>query len=286
MRCGRLAKRRVRRGMVGIEAAIVLIAFVIVAAALAFVVLNMGFFTTQKSKEAMSSGLKEASTALEIDGSVLGKVESNSISQVMIPLKTSSGRNPVDLIKVAISAKTPSKAEVYTVQDIALIVNDNKLYLSIDSTWYTATDSITVYVANKTDNTEKKWTLYFVISDDPFITFSNVTNVFQNITQTLSEEDYVNVTIKLDSGNVTLKDKDGNIVNSVKVPKVLFIEYQGDGDTLLEINEKWAVVIDTVGLSLTPYITFTIEIKPSVGAPLTVERMVPPQLSDQIVLLE
>ena len=277
MRCGRLAKRRVRRGMVGIEAAIVLIAFVIVAAALAFVVLNMGFFTTQKSKEAMSSGLKEASTALEVDGSVLGKVESNSISQVMIPLKTSSGRNPVDLIKVAIGVKTPSKAEVYTVQDIALIVNDNKLYLSIDSTWYTATNNITVYADNK------KWILNFTISDDPFTTFTNVTNVFKNITKTV--DDKTNVTIKVDTGNITLK-LNNKIINSVKIPKVLFIEYQGDGDTLLEINEKWAVVIDTVGLSLTPYITFTIEIKPSVGAPLTVERMVPPQLSDQIVLLE
>ncbi|MGH2612893.1 MAG: archaellin/type IV pilin N-terminal domain-containing protein, partial [Rhabdochlamydiaceae bacterium] len=36
-------KRRTRRGVMGIEAAIVMIAFVIVAAALAFVVLNMGF---------------------------------------------------------------------------------------------------------------------------------------------------------------------------------------------------------------------------------------------------
>jgi len=270
--------------MVGIEAAIVLIAFVIVAAALAFVVLNMGFFTTQKSKEAMSSGLKEASTALEIDGSVLGKVGSNNISQVMIPLKTSSGRNPVDLIKVAISAKTPSKAEVYTVQDIALIVNDNKLYLSIDSTWYTATNSITV-IANTTAGQKNEWKLNFTISDDPFATFINVTNVFKNITKTVEDETYENVTIKVDTGEITLK-LNNETINSVKVPKVLFIEYQGDGDTLLEINEKWAVVIDTVGLSLTPYITFTIEIKPSVGAPLTVERMVPPQLSDQIVLLE
>ncbi|MGI0046806.1 MAG: archaellin/type IV pilin N-terminal domain-containing protein, partial [Nitrosotalea sp.] len=35
------SKRRTRRGVMGIEAAIVMIAFVIVAAALAFVVLNM-----------------------------------------------------------------------------------------------------------------------------------------------------------------------------------------------------------------------------------------------------
>jgi len=64
--------RRSKKGIVGIEAAIVLIAFVIVAAALAFVVINMGMFTTQKSKEVMQQGLNEATTALEVDGMVLG----------------------------------------------------------------------------------------------------------------------------------------------------------------------------------------------------------------------
>jgi flagellin FlaB len=62
------------RGIVGIEAAIVLIAFVVVATALAFVVLNMGFYTTQRSKEVMGQGLAQASSALEIDGTVLAKV--------------------------------------------------------------------------------------------------------------------------------------------------------------------------------------------------------------------
>ncbi|MGQ0606725.1 MAG: archaellin/type IV pilin N-terminal domain-containing protein, partial [Candidatus Nitrosotenuis sp.] len=37
------------RGVMGIEAALVLIAFVIVAAALSFVVLNMGFSSTQQA---------------------------------------------------------------------------------------------------------------------------------------------------------------------------------------------------------------------------------------------
>jgi flagellin FlaB len=63
-----------RRGIVGIEAAIVLIAFVVVAAALAFVALNMGFYTTQRSKEVMAQGLAQASSALEIDGTVLAKL--------------------------------------------------------------------------------------------------------------------------------------------------------------------------------------------------------------------
>ncbi|MEM1515018.1 MAG: archaellin/type IV pilin N-terminal domain-containing protein [Candidatus Bathyarchaeia archaeon] len=42
---------RSRRGMIGIEAAIVLIAFVIVAAAFSFMVINMGLFSTQRGKE-------------------------------------------------------------------------------------------------------------------------------------------------------------------------------------------------------------------------------------------
>jgi len=45
---------RKRKGIVGIEAAIVLIAFVVIAAALSYVVINMGFFATQKTKETIA----------------------------------------------------------------------------------------------------------------------------------------------------------------------------------------------------------------------------------------
>jgi len=69
------------KGLTGLETAIILIAFVIVAAAFAFVVLNMGFYTAQRSKTIMSSGLGEASSALELDGSVLAYVDiGNNIS--------------------------------------------------------------------------------------------------------------------------------------------------------------------------------------------------------------
>ena len=88
-----------RKGIVGIEAAIVLIAFVIVAAALAFVALNMGLFTTQKSKEVMQRGLEEATSALEIDGSVIGQVDAatGDVDLVAVPLKVSPGREGVDM---------------------------------------------------------------------------------------------------------------------------------------------------------------------------------------------
>jgi flagellin FlaB len=99
-------KTKLLKGIVGIEAAIVLIAFVVVAAALAFVVLNMGFYTTQRSKEVMSQGLAQASSALEIDGTVLAEVDNKSqrLTCAVIPIRLSAGQKDVDL--------TPGKADI------------------------------------------------------------------------------------------------------------------------------------------------------------------------------
>ena len=89
---------RRRRGIVGIDAAIILIAFVIVAAAVAFVALNMGMTASQKSKQAISKGLAQASTALEVDGDVIGYSSgSNAITGMAIPLRVAPGWNTVDL---------------------------------------------------------------------------------------------------------------------------------------------------------------------------------------------
>jgi flagellin FlaB len=89
---------RNRRGIVGIEAAIVLIAFIIIAAALSYVVINMGFYTTQKTKETMQGGLDESLTALQLDGIVTAKTDSSGyIEYVAIPVKLSAGRAAIDL---------------------------------------------------------------------------------------------------------------------------------------------------------------------------------------------
>jgi flagellin FlaB len=80
-----------KRGIVGIEAAIILIAFVIVATAFAFMVVNMGLTSTQRGKEAIGQGLKEATSPLTLDGTMLLKSDQNypnNISNIIIPLKT------------------------------------------------------------------------------------------------------------------------------------------------------------------------------------------------------
>ena len=85
--------RHTHRGIIGIESAIVLIAFVIVAAALAFVVLNMGFSTTQKAKTAIIAALEEAGSSLEVAGKItgVGDVENNVLNATTIPVKIVSG---------------------------------------------------------------------------------------------------------------------------------------------------------------------------------------------------
>jgi len=85
--------RHTHRGIIGIESAIVLIAFVIVAAALAFVVLNMGFSTTQKAKTAIIAAVDEAGSSLIVAGKITaaGWVAQDSLNATNIPLKIVSG---------------------------------------------------------------------------------------------------------------------------------------------------------------------------------------------------
>jgi len=90
--------RRCRGGIVGIEAAIILIAFVIIAAALAYVVVNTGFFASQKSKDTIMRGISEAASALQLDGSVIGYVDENkNVTALVVPVKISAGREGVDV---------------------------------------------------------------------------------------------------------------------------------------------------------------------------------------------
>jgi len=195
-----------KKGIVGIEAAIVLIAFVIVAAALAFVVINMGMFTTQKSKEVMQQGLNEATTALEVDGMVLGYVDSGpKVTYIYIPLKVSPGQLAVDFedTKIDIVIKLPGGA-----------------FSKINS------------------------------GNDP-----QTANQPVNLTQLQ---------------HATLPAQPNATIHIV----------QGDDDTVLEVGEKFMVVIALPSnLALAQYQQFTVEIRPLQGAPLVIERTVPPTLT-------
>ena len=88
------------RGITGLETAIILIAFVVVAAVFAYTALSAGLFSTQKAQEAVYSGLKEAQSTLELKGGLIatGNVTgaSGSIGQLTFTVANVLGGEPVD----------------------------------------------------------------------------------------------------------------------------------------------------------------------------------------------
>jgi flagellin FlaB len=92
---------RNKKAISGLETAIVLIAFVIVASAFAYAVLNMGFLATQKSQEVVVGGLAAASSAIVVDGPVYGYSSDSgptaNVTTIIFWLKTAAGADSMDL---------------------------------------------------------------------------------------------------------------------------------------------------------------------------------------------
>jgi len=62
-----------RKGITGLETAIILIAFVVVASVFSFTVLSAGIFSAQQGKQAIHSGLQTAESSMQLVGSVIGE---------------------------------------------------------------------------------------------------------------------------------------------------------------------------------------------------------------------
>ncbi|WP_424357513.1 archaellin/type IV pilin N-terminal domain-containing protein [Methanocella sp. MCL-LM] len=89
----------------GLEAAIVLIAFVVVAAVFSYVMLGAGFFTSQKSKEVVHTGVDQATSSIQLSGDVIGKGAAGEVTNLLVTLSLTAGNNPVDTSKIVVSYK-------------------------------------------------------------------------------------------------------------------------------------------------------------------------------------
>ncbi|MBC8279666.1 MAG: hypothetical protein H8E48_02665 [Chloroflexi bacterium] len=87
-----------QRGITGLETAIVLIAFVVVASVFAFAVITTGLFSSEKAAESANAGLGEASTTLTPKGAVVARANPalSSLSTVKFKM-TNSGADAVGL---------------------------------------------------------------------------------------------------------------------------------------------------------------------------------------------
>jgi len=86
-------------GITGLETAIILIAFVVVASVFAYSVLSAGIFSSQKGQEAIYAGLTEARATLEVKGSVFayGNTTTGNITAVTVTLTNTMGGDAMDL---------------------------------------------------------------------------------------------------------------------------------------------------------------------------------------------
>jgi flagellin FlaB len=192
-----------KRGMVGIEAAIVLIAFVIVAAAFSFMVVNMGLFSTQRGRETIQQGISESSSPLTLDGSIQIYVETgaSNATGIVVPLKAMGVRY--------VPMKSPETELSLRVENHTTFAN---MYHGINAT-------------NPTDATLDK--LYGVNASSAQLYIGN-----------------------------------------------------SNGDTSLNYNEKGYLVIHLGPIDAANEREHVwIEIRPEIGAPLTIEFIVPPQLT-------
>ncbi len=71
-----------QRGITGLETAIILIAFVVVASVFAFVVLSTGVFSAERAKETVHAGLQEARGSMEIRGSMIANADAAASTTV------------------------------------------------------------------------------------------------------------------------------------------------------------------------------------------------------------
>jgi flagellin FlaB len=105
--------KRNDEGFTGLEAAIVLIAFVVVAAVFSYVVLGAGFFTTQKAQETVYKGVEQSTANIQMIGSVYGLSTDNStITNITFSIGLAPGASAIDLTKMKIVFSTPTTTPV------------------------------------------------------------------------------------------------------------------------------------------------------------------------------
>ncbi|HIE82908.1 MAG TPA: hypothetical protein EYQ00_03250 [Dehalococcoidia bacterium] len=87
-----------KSGITGLETAIVLIAFVVVAAVFAFTVLTTGLFTSEKAKETALAGVATTSSSLTVKGNVIAQSENDVVNVIRLKLATATGVERVEFI--------------------------------------------------------------------------------------------------------------------------------------------------------------------------------------------
>jgi flagellin FlaB len=98
---GRLMGKMYRKeeGLTGLETAIILIAFVTVAAVFGYAVLSAGIFSADKAKGTIYQGMEEAKSSMELKGNLIanGDTVNDEVSSVEFVVANAIGEYPIDM---------------------------------------------------------------------------------------------------------------------------------------------------------------------------------------------
>jgi flagellin FlaB len=114
-----LAKPRDESGITGLETAIVLIAFVVVAAVFAFVVLSTGLFSSERAKETVYAGLAKTRGSMELTGGVIAASDGTQLTKLTLDVTLAAGGDAVNLNPTDLTNRT-----VISYNDPAVSVHD------------------------------------------------------------------------------------------------------------------------------------------------------------------
>jgi|CXWL01.1.fsa_nt_gi flagellin FlaB len=122
-----------QRGITGLETAIILIAFVVVAAVFAFVVLSTGLFSSERSKETVYAGLEKTRGTMQLSGGVVATSNTTEVTNLAFDVTLAAGGSAVNWDPAA------------TVNQTVVSFVDNAV--SVDDLTYTTT-----VITGDTDN--------------------------------------------------------------------------------------------------------------------------------------
>jgi flagellin FlaB len=126
----RNARRWLRdeRGITGLETAIILIAFVVVATVFAFVVLTTGIFSAERGKETVFAGLQKARGTMEVRGGIVVQATGSplAVDSIEFQVSTTAGGDPIPLDPAATSNRT------VIAYRSATVVNNDMTYTSTE----------------------------------------------------------------------------------------------------------------------------------------------------------
>jgi len=112
---------RNEQGITGLETAIILIAFVVVATIFAFVVLTTGVFSAERGKETVYAGLEKARGSMELRGGVVVTATGTTLSvdDIQFAVANTAGGEPVPLNPTGTNNRT-----VIAYRDDNIVDND------------------------------------------------------------------------------------------------------------------------------------------------------------------